>query len=151
MCSRKKKKSREPDLVIPSAIPLSLSPFSAPIPKFLPFSCLLPTFTFSRSPVRAGISKALGQHSESDTATCATPVGCRMRNIAGYVMCKAESHRSHLVSCSLQQMTTRESWFVWHQGDSKVARLIKFLFSLSVHNLYTHKEQICFPHNSLFE
>lgn len=71
--------------------------------------------------------------------------------MAGYVMCKAESHRSHLVSYSLLQMTTGESWFVWHQGDSKIARLIIFLFSLSVHSLNTHKEQICSAYNSLFE
>lgn len=117
---------------IPSAIPLLLSPFSAPIPKFLPFSCLLPTFTFSRSPVRAaGTSRALGQRSESDTATWAPPVGWRMRNIAGYVMCKAESHRSHLVSCSLRQMITRESWFVapGRQQSSKAYYILIFIFS----------------------
>jgi len=65
-----------------------------------------------------------------------------MKNIAGYVMCKAGSHRYCLLSYSLLRITAGESWFVCHQGDSKVAMLIIFLFSLSVHNLNTHKDQI---------
>lgn len=36
------------------------------------------------------------------------------------------------------------------QGDSKVARHITFLFSLSTHNLSTHKKQFFSAYNSIF-
>lgn len=118
-------------------------PFLLQTPNFFPFAALcLPSLSLGLLSEQLALAELLASTQQSDTAPCATPVDWGMKNIAGYVMCEAKSHRSHLVSYSLLQKTTGESWFVWHQGDSKVARLIIFLFSLSVHNLNIHRTNL---------
>lgn len=142
-------KSKEPDWAIPSAIPPSLPPFSTSVPKFFqPLPSLLASSCSPSHSHLLQVSRQSSQHLHSsqpvpqqlDTATCASPVGWWMKNIAGYVMCKAESHRYCLVSYSLLHIMAGESWFLCHEGDSIVARLTIFLFSLSVHNLNTRNK-----------